>query len=121
MEIGAKKSFSETFQLNATAYLYAYDGLQVPLDVQENGIQLTRFFNLEDARAQGIELEANWTPTDALRVLATYAYNDSEVREACCFVDVADPLAQQPGAQPSGIAARAFRPSGICTVMGLPA
>ena len=26
-----------------------------------------------------------------------------------------------PGAQPSGIAARAFRPSGICTTMGLPA
>ncbi|WP_300394219.1 TonB-dependent receptor [Henriciella sp.] len=113
IEIGAKKSFSETFQLNATAYLYAYDGLQVPLDVQENGIQLTRFFNLEDSRAQGIELEANWTPTDALRVLATYAYNDSEVREACCFVDVADPLAQQPGAQPSGPASGGNQPQDL--------
>ncbi|MEQ9437250.1 TonB-dependent receptor [Hyphomonas sp.] len=102
IEIGAKKSFGADFQLNATAYYYAYDGLQVPLDVQENGIQLTRFFNLEDSRAQGLELEATWTPTDALRVIATYAYNDSEVRKACCFVDVADPSAQQPGAQPSG-------------------
>lgn len=112
-EIGAKKSFSANFQLNATAYLYAYDGLQVPLDVQENGIQLTRFFNLEDSRAQGIELEANWTPTDALRVIATYAYNDSEVREACCFVDVADPLAQQPGAQPSGPASGGNQPQNL--------
>ncbi|MBA70708.1 MAG: TonB-dependent receptor [Rhizobiales bacterium] len=112
-EIGAKKSFSANFQLNATAYLYAYDGLQVPLDVQENGIQLTRFFNLEDSRAQGLELEANWTPTDALRVIATYAYNDSEVREACCFVDVADPQAQQPGAQPSGPASGGNQPQNL--------
>lgn len=112
-EIGAKKSFGATLQLNATAYYYAYDGLQVPLDVEENGIQLTRFFNLEDSRAQGLELEANWRPTDALRVIATYAYNDSEVREACCFVDAADPLAQQPEAQPSGPLAGANQPQDL--------
>jgi iron complex outermembrane receptor protein len=112
-EIGAKKSFGADFQLNATAYYYSYDGLQVPLDVQENGIQLTRFFNLEDSRAHGLELEATWTPTDSLRVLATYAYNDSEVREACCFVDVADPLAQQPGAQPSGPASGGNQPQDL--------
>ena len=113
IEIGAKKSFGTNFQLNATAYSYSYDGLQVPLDVIENGIQLTRFFNLEDSRAQGLELEASWTPTDALRVLASYAYNDSEVREACCFVDVADPLAQQPGAQPSGPASGGNQPQDL--------
>lgn len=101
-EIGTKRSLGNDFQLNASAYYYIYDGRQVPLDVQENGIQLTKFFNLEEARAKGIELEATWTPTDNLRILGSYAYNDSEVREACCFVDVVDPLALQPGAQPSG-------------------
>lgn len=112
-ELGAKRTIGANLQLNATAYYYAYDGLQVPLDVQENGIQLTRFFNLEDSRAHGLELEANWTPTDALRVIATYAYNDSEVREACCFVDVADPLAQQPQAQPSGPLAGTNQPQDL--------
>ncbi|MBY9067179.1 TonB-dependent receptor [Hyphomonas sp. WL0036] len=101
-EIGAKKSFGADLQLNATYYYYNYDGLQVPLDVVENGVRLTRFFNIEDSRAQGLELEAVWTPMDHLRVLGSYAYNDSEVRSACCFVDIADPLGLQPGAQPVG-------------------
>lgn len=104
-EIGTKQSISSDLQFNASAYYYIYDGKQVPLDVQENGIQLTKFFNLEEARASGIELEAIWTPTEQLRFMGSYAYNDSEVRDACCFVDVVDPFALQPGAQPSGPAA----------------
>ena len=101
-EIGVKKGFGDTLQVNATAYLYKYDGLQVPLDVVENGITLTRFTNIEDSRAQGVELEAQWTPTDKMRFLFSYAYNDSEVRSACCYIDIADPLGLQPDAQPVG-------------------
>ena len=101
-EVGAKKSFGDQLQLNASYFLYSYDGLQVPLDVVENGVRLTRFFNIEDSRAQGVELEALWTPTDDLRIMASYAYNDSEVRSACCFIDVVDPLGLQPDAQPVG-------------------
>lgn len=101
-EVGMKKSFGNQLQLNASYFYYAYDGLQVPLDVVENGVRLTRFFNIEDSRAQGVELEAMWTPTDQLRILASYAYNDSEVRSACCFIDVVDPLGLQPNAQPVG-------------------
>jgi iron complex outermembrane receptor protein len=101
-ELGVKKGIGDTLQLNASAYLYSYDGLQVPLDVVENGITLTRFTNIKDARAQGIELEAQWTPMDDLRFLFSYAYNDSEVRSACCYIDVADPLGVQPDANPVG-------------------
>ncbi|MBR9807682.1 MAG: TonB-dependent receptor [Alphaproteobacteria bacterium] len=101
-ELGLKKTLGDSLQVNATAYYYSYDGLQIPLDVQENGLRLTRFFNLEESTAQGIELEANWSPTDRLRFLFSYAYNDSEIQDACCFVDVADPYATQPGAQPVG-------------------
>lgn len=101
-EVGMKKTVGDQLQVNATGYLYDYDGLQTPLDFVENGITLTRFFNIEEARAQGVELEAVWTPADDLRLMFSYAYNDSEVRNACCFIDVADPLAVQPGAQPVG-------------------
>lgn len=102
VELGTKQTFADQLLLNATAYVYAYDGLQTPLTVAENGINITRFFNIEDTRAHGIELESIWTPTDQLRFLLSYAYNDSEIRTACCFNDVADPQATQPGAQPSG-------------------
>ena len=101
-EVGVKKSFGDQLQLNASYFHYAYDGLQAPLDVVENGVRLTRFFNIEDSRAQGVELEAMWTPTEQLRIMASYAYNDSEVRSACCFIDVVDPLGLQPNAQPVG-------------------
>ena len=101
-EIGAKKWFGSQFQLNASVYYYNYDGLQTPLTVEENGINITRFFNIKDSTAHGVELEALWTPTDELRIIASYAYNDSEVREACCFNDSADPLGVQPGSQPAG-------------------
>lgn len=101
-EVGMKKSFGDQLQLNASYFYYAYDGLQVPLDVVENGVRLTRFFNIEDSRAEGVELEAMWTPTEQLRIMASYAYNDSEVRSACCFIDVVDPLGLQSDAQPVG-------------------
>lgn len=102
VEIGAKKSIGDGLQINASAYYYKYDGLQVPLDAVESGVTLTRFFNIEDSRAKGIELEAVWRPVDDLRLMFSYAFNDSEVRSACCFIDLADPLALQPGAQPNG-------------------
>jgi len=101
-EIGSKKTFGNQLQLNASVYYYAYDGLQTPLTVEENGINITRFFNIQDSTAHGVELEGLWTPTDDLRFIANYAYNDSEVNEACCFNDSADPLGVQPGSQPSG-------------------
>ena len=101
-EVGVKKAIGDQLQLNASYFYYAYDGLQAPLDVVENGVRLTRFFNIEDSRAQGVELEAMWTPTEQLRIMASYAFNDSEIRSACCFIDVVDPLGLQPGAQPVG-------------------
>lgn len=102
VEAGAKRTIADQLQLNATVYYYSYDGLQTPLTVSENGINITRFFNIEDTKAHGFELETIWSPTDDLRLMLSYAYNDSEIQKACCFNDVADPSATQPGAQPSG-------------------
>lgn len=101
-EIGAKRTFGDEFQLNATAFLYAYDGLQIPLNAVENSVTLTRFFNIDESEARGIEIEGVWTPADDLRIILAYAYNDSEVKSACCFVDTVDPRASQPSARPVG-------------------
>ena len=89
--------------MNVAAYHYDYKGLQVPLTVTTSaGINLTQFFNIDESRAYGLELEAVWRPIDPLRLSLTYAYAQSEIRDACCFVDGVDPQATQPGAQPVG-------------------
>lgn len=102
-ELGYKRSFGKSFLLNAAFYYYDYQGLQVPLTVPTSGgFYLTQFFNLESSNAYGIELEALWRPTDDLRIMLNYGFAQSEIEDACCFVDGADPLAVQPGAQPVG-------------------
>lgn len=39
---------------------------------------LFRFYNLDEARIQGLELAATWAPVDGIDVLASYTYTDSE-------------------------------------------
>ena len=101
-EIGYKATIDRALTLNAAAFFYDYDGLQVPLKVTlpGGGPEMTQFFNLDRSRSWGVELEAMWRATDDLRFLLSYGYGDSEITEACCFVDGVDPLALQPGAQP---------------------
>ncbi len=102
-ELGLKRSWGRDFQINTAAYYYNYTDLQVPLTVIiPGGASLTEFFNISESHSYGIEIEALWRPTKNLQIMANYAFAGSEIQEACCFVDGADPLALQPGAQPSG-------------------
>ncbi|MFT3810503.1 MAG: TonB-dependent receptor [Micropepsaceae bacterium] len=102
-EAGFKTAWGRTLQINTAAYYYNYTDLQVPLTVViPGGAQLTEFFNIAESSSYGLEIEAAWRPLDNLQLLASYAFAGSEIQEACCFVDGADPLAQQPGAQPVG-------------------
>lgn len=102
VEFGVKHNFGQKLQVNASVFHYQYEGLQVPLTVLENGINITRFFNLDESTSTGFELETVWRPTNSLRVMLNYGYGTSEIKNACCFVDGADLLAQQPGAKPVG-------------------
>lgn len=103
VELGYKRTFGSAFRLNAAGFYYAYGGLQVPLTVTDpSGVNLTRFFNLDKSQSYGLELEAVWQAARALQLSASYGYGKSKVKDACCFVDGQDPLAIQPGAQPSG-------------------
>ncbi|MDO9337112.1 MAG: TonB-dependent receptor [Caulobacter sp.] len=102
-ELGYKRNFGRTLLLNVAAYSYNYEGLQVPLTVTTSaGINLTQFFNIDEATSYGLEVEGVWRPIDALRLSLSYAYAQSEIKEACCFVDGVDPLAAQPGSQAQG-------------------
>jgi len=113
-EVGYKRTFNNTLRLNTAAYYYNYSGLQVPLTVtQPGGASLTEFFNLDSAESYGLEIEATWQATPTLQINAVYGYGNSNVKEACCFVDGQDPLGLQPGAQPVGPVVNGQQPQSL--------
>jgi len=97
-EIGYKGVFNDALQLNASAYFYDYEDMQVlttRLD-DDTGLPLTEVINAEEAEVKGMEIEAIWLATDSLTILANYSYIDGEYTDFCCFVDtIADPDGEQ--------------------------
>ncbi len=98
-EFGVKTVLADRLQLNTAVFYSDYDGFQTPLTVSLGTITASRFLNLQ-ARVQGVEVEANWSPLDRLQLLASYSYLDAEITRGCCFVDSADPTASTPGVRP---------------------
>jgi iron complex outermembrane receptor protein len=98
-ELGAKYSYDGRLILNTSIFLNDYEGLQVPLTVpQVSGINMTEFANLDSTVSYGLEVEATWLASDAIQIIAGYAYADSEIT-SCCYVDAADPAATNKDAQ----------------------
>ncbi len=113
-EAGYKGTFGSQFRFNLAGFFYDYFGLQVPLTVtQPGGAQLTQFFNLSRSQSYGLEAEATWQPLRALQLGMNYGFGNSRINRGCCFVDGQDPLAVQPGAQPSGPAANGQQPQSV--------
>lgn len=113
-EAGFKGTFGSQVRFNLAGFFYDYSGLQVPLTVtQPGGAQLTQFFNLESSKSYGLEAEATWQPLSALQLGFNYGFGNSRINSGCCFVDGQDPLAVQPGAQPSGPAANGQQPQSV--------
>ncbi|MEQ8410530.1 MAG: TonB-dependent receptor [Erythrobacter sp.] len=77
-EVGIKTQWADrTFTLNATAYYYVFDDLQV----QNFDAVAVQFLTLNAGQvtSQGIDLEANWlTPVDGLSFSGNLAYLDAE-------------------------------------------
>jgi iron complex outermembrane receptor protein len=102
-EIGMKKTIARQLILNASLFYNDYKDLQLNLSqLNANGTALASNFINVDARAWGLELEANWQPTRALQFMLSYGYLNTEITEGCCFYDPADPSALLPSAQPAG-------------------
>jgi iron complex outermembrane receptor protein len=100
-EIGAKKTFMRTLQVNAAAFYNDYRNLQLNVSQLNAARTATAndFVNV-DARAFGVELEAIWQPIRNLQFNASYGYLDTKITKGCCFFDPADPSALLPGAKP---------------------
>ena len=95
VEVGLKKNF-DTLQINAALYNYKYTDLQAPVTVRVGATNVTQFINVPESRSRGIELDAIWAPTQALRLISSYSFNDTEITESGLYVDVNDNIT--PGA-----------------------
>jgi len=104
-ELGLKKDFGRTLQVNAALFYYDYQGMQVPISIVPTGGGTTGtsqsiFFNVPKAVSQGFELESIWQPINNLQILFNYSYLDAHIKDARGVVDPADPTAVAPGAKP---------------------
>ncbi len=84
-EVGTKNTLLEgALQLNATAFLYDYEGYQITQIINRTSAN----FNI-DAKISGFELETIWNPYKTLQFNANLGLLDSEIQDAFA-IDVLD-------------------------------
>ncbi|HEX5377273.1 MAG TPA: TonB-dependent receptor [Phenylobacterium sp.] len=102
-EVGLKKTIARRLILNGSLFYNDFRDLQLNLSqLNAAGTAAANNFVNVDARAYGLELEAQWQPIQPLQFTASYGYLNTEITEGCCFYDPADPSALLPGAKPKG-------------------
>lgn len=95
-EVGFKWDASAAVRFNGALYSYDYDDMQQRFSVyvtndlgqQVGAEQLT---NIENATIQGVDLELTLSPVDALEIMLTATYLDTEVKDdevVSGFIDV---------------------------------
>lgn len=126
-ELGLKSTLADSLRLNVAAYFYDYQDFQDSLSVVPvgGGPLTSEYLNLPEAESMGIEIEAVWTPINSIDVLFNYSWADSEITDACCFVDSSDRAARGKNAKPvapvtTGGGAPVFDPTIYFDAMGAP-
>jgi len=89
-EVGMKRTIGDTLQVNASAFMYDYQDLQIPVQVLSGPVVRDNFINADEARSAGLELEVIWAPSPSLEFYGTYSYLNSEFTDFCCTVDLAN-------------------------------
>ena len=90
IELGSKNRFLDnTLQLNVSAFHNQYSNLQEQSQTPVGGTTITTVFNATKAKANGIEAELQWRPTDKLSIGAGLSLLDAKYTS---FKDVALPF-----------------------------
>jgi iron complex outermembrane receptor protein len=89
-EIGLKKTFGGTLQMNAAVYYLDYRNLQAPVTVRAGPVNVSQFVNIAKSRSDGLELDVVWQPIQPLRLTLDYAYNDTKIKKSILLIDVND-------------------------------
>ena len=101
-QLGVKKDFGKTLQVNLDLFYDQYYDAQIPIGVTSAGVTTTQFYNLPEARTDGVELETVWQPIPPLQLMLNYAFDDTRVIRSGCVIDPNDPTASLAGATPGG-------------------
>ena len=81
-EIGWKTRFADDrLQFNGAVFLEEWDDVQIAF---QGGNGIVQVGNGPEAEIQGVEAQIDWLPTDSLRIGASLAYYDSELKEDYC-------------------------------------
>ena len=87
-ELGWKTRWADDrFQFNGAIFFDKWDDIQIAFQ-GENGI--TQVANGPDAEVTGAEIQLDWLPTDSLRLGASLAYYDTELKDDYCSTDAFD-------------------------------
>lgn len=102
-EIGIKSRFFDKYQINTSAYLVDYRGLQFPVtEILESApgqtVSVSTYTNIEKSRTQGVEVEAVANPWSTLTVSANYTYLKTKIITDLYLVDPNDQTASLPDA-----------------------
>lgn len=100
-EAGVKTQFLDNrARLNLTGFWVDYSDLQkqivVPITVNGQPNQVTRFFNAASARVKGLEAEATFIPTDGLTLRGVLGYQDAQYRKYVTPIPAGYDLATSP-------------------------
>ncbi|HEX8400800.1 MAG TPA: TonB-dependent receptor [Allosphingosinicella sp.] len=76
-EVGLKSDLSSTLRLNASAFRYDYQDLQVRTPVPSGGVGIE---SAAEARSQGVEIETTYAPMRGLRFDANATFLDAKFR-----------------------------------------
>ena len=83
-EIGYKATLSDTLRINASAYFYDYEDMQVLVPaLNDVNLPEEQVINADEAEVKGLELEATWLVNESLTLLANYSYIDGEYTDFC--------------------------------------
>ena len=101
-QFGVKKQFGRTLTVNLDLFYDQYYNAQIPISVAGGGGNLSaQFYNVPEARSDGVEIETTWQPIKPLQFILNYGYNGTDILKSGCVVDAAaDPTATRVGATP---------------------
>lgn len=88
-EVGYKGTIDDRLQINAAAYYYNYDNMQVKSTiihpVSQSNIEM--MVNAPKATMYGFELETVYLINGSWRAMLNYSYTHGEFDELCCFTN----------------------------------
>ncbi len=99
-QVGFKKNIGRAITFAIDGFYDQYLNAQLPVAISNGALISSEFYNMPEARSDGVEIEGTWSPTKALNFILSYGFNDTAIVKSGCIQDqYGDPFATRLGAQ----------------------